>query len=220
MSWALTPLPMVTLKLATSLDGRIATADGESRWITGEAARAEVQALRSRHDATAVGAGTAVQDDPLLTARADPPPRRQPWRVVFDRRLRVRPSARLFQSLAEGPVALITAGEASAFAALGATIIACGHDATATAMLAALGQATGVQTVLVEGGGVLAAALVAEGCVDRLEWFRAPLLLGAEGRSAIGPLGLERLNEARRFRRIGVRELGDDIHETYVPAHA
>jgi diaminohydroxyphosphoribosylaminopyrimidine deaminase/5-amino-6-(5-phosphoribosylamino)uracil reductase len=115
---------------------------------------------------------------------------------------------------------LITAGEASAFAALGATIIGCGRDATATAMLAALGQATGVQTVLVEGGGVLAAALVAEGCVDRLEWFRAPLLLGAEGRSAIGPLGLERLIEARRFRRIGIRELGDDIHETYVPAHA
>lgn len=210
--------PSVTLKLASSLDGRIATASGESRWITGEAARAAVQALRASHDAVGVGAGTAIADDPLLTARTDPPPPQQPWRVVFDRGLRGSPQAKLFQSVAQGPVALITAGDAAAFASHGVTIVPCERAASAKAMLEALGQATGVSSILIEGGGVLAAALITEGCVDRLEWFRAPLLLGSEGRDAMGPLGLARLSDAPRFRRLAVAELGDDLHETYVRA--
>jgi diaminohydroxyphosphoribosylaminopyrimidine deaminase/5-amino-6-(5-phosphoribosylamino)uracil reductase len=218
MTGAFGPLPRVTLKLATSLDGRIATASGESRWITGEAARAQVQLLRASHDAVVVGAGTAIADNPLLTARTDPPPAAQPWRVVFDRGLRVAPTLRLFQSTGQGPVALVTAGEAQAFAAFGVTVVRCDRAASATAMLGALGAVTRVRSLLVEGGGVLAAALMAEGRVDRLEWFRAPLVLGGEGRSAVGPLGLERLSEARRFRRIAAAELGEDLHETYVPA--
>lgn len=210
--------PRVTLKLATSLDGRIATAQGESRWITGEASRGAVQTMRAAHDAVAVGAGTAAADNPMLTARTDPPPAVQPLRVVFDRGLRVHPGLALFQSVAEGPVALATAGEASAFAALGVTVIPCAREASAAAMLRGLGQATGVRSVLVEGGGVLAAALVAEGLVDRLEWFRAPIILGADGRDAIGALGLGRLGEAPRFQRVAVAELGADLHETYLPA--
>jgi diaminohydroxyphosphoribosylaminopyrimidine deaminase/5-amino-6-(5-phosphoribosylamino)uracil reductase len=209
-------LPHVTLKLATSLDGRIATAAGESQWITGEAARAQVQRLRAAHDAVGVGAGTALADDPLLTARTDPAPARQPWRVVFDRGLRVSPQARLFQSCGLGPVALVTAGDGEAFAALGARVIACDPAASAAAMLEALTAATGIASILVEGGGVLAAALAAEGRIDRLEWFRAPILLGSEGRSAIGPLGLERLSQAPRFRRVSVTDLGGELHETYV----
>jgi diaminohydroxyphosphoribosylaminopyrimidine deaminase / 5-amino-6-(5-phosphoribosylamino)uracil reductase len=209
-------LPSVTLKLATSLDGRIATGSGESQWITGEAARAQVQRLRAAHDAVGVGAGTALADDPLLTARTDPPPSTQPWRVVFDRALRVSPAAQLFHSRGAGPVALVTLGEADAFAGLGVTVVRCGRADSATAMLEALAAATGIGSILVEGGGVFAAALVAEGRIDRLEWFRAPIVLGAEGRPAIGPLGLQRLSEARRFRRVSVTDLGEDLQETYV----
>jgi diaminohydroxyphosphoribosylaminopyrimidine deaminase/5-amino-6-(5-phosphoribosylamino)uracil reductase len=211
-------VPKVTLKLATSLDGRIATAVGESRWITGEPARKVVQALRAEHQAVIVGAGTALADNPLLTARGQPAPPRQPWRVVFDRGLRVSPKAQLFQSCGLGPVALVTAGEASAFAALGVSVVRCQPNDTAAAMLMALYAFTGVETAMVEGGGVLAAALAVEGLIDRLEWFRAPILLGAEGRPALGPLGLQSLAAAPRFRRISFAELGADLHETYVRA--
>ncbi len=208
--------PIVTLKLATSLDGRIATASGESQWITGEAARGRVHALRANHDAVAVGAGTALADDPLLTARTDPPPPRQPWRVVFDRGLRLSPQARLFQSVSMGPVALVTAGDGAAFAALGVQVVACQRSDSALAMLTALGQATGIASVFVEGGGVLAAALVAEGMIDRMEWFRAPILIGAEGRPGIASMAVHGLAGAPRFRRVSVADLGDDLHETYV----
>ena len=98
----------VTLKLATSLDGRIALANGESKWITGEAARAEVHHLRANHDAVIVGSETVIADDPLLTARLDPPPERQPLRVVADSRGRVPATAKLFSTLEMGPVAVAT----------------------------------------------------------------------------------------------------------------
>lgn len=212
--------PFVTLKLATSLDGRIATASGESRWITGEAARAEVQKLRAAHDAVMIGAGTARSDNPSLLARTEPPAERQPKRVVVSKSFDIPIDGRLFESLDQSP--LIVLGGASgpesarvqdAGAKVG-HIINCGPVDVVLA-LRALWLEWDVKSVLVEGGGQLAASLIAAAVVDRLEWFRAPIVLGAEGRPGIAALALDSLAAAPAFRRVALRELGPDIWESY-----
>ncbi len=214
--------PKVTLKLATSLDGRIATAAGESRWITGEAARAEVQKLRAAHDAVLVGAATARADNPELLARTDPPPQRQPARVVVDTEFSIAPHGRLFDTLDRAPLlvigaadgdparrkALDDAGARTAGVARGPV----GIDAEA-ALSVMLSQS--MERVLCEGGGQLAASLIAAEVVDRVEWFRAPIVLGAEGRAAVAPLALSSLAVAPRFKRVALRELGPDSWESY-----
>ncbi len=214
------PRPHVTLKLATSLDGRIATASGESRWITGEAARAEVHKMRASVDAVMIGAGTARTDDPSLLARTDPPPSRQPKRVVLTHGYNLPTSGRLFEQLDQSPLIIIgeEANERSAaLAAAGAQIAIVvdmmdGHGPELA--LHALGSA-GVRSVLIEGGGVLAAGAIMAGLVDRLEWFRAPIVLGADGRPSVASLALARLSDAPAFRRVAVRELGPDLWESY-----
>ncbi len=214
--------PRVTLKLATSLDGRIATASGESRWITGEAARAEVQKMRASHDAVMIGAGTARADDPSLLARTEPPPEKQPMRVVVTNRLDIPLEGKLYAGLQQSP--LIVFGRERAGPARAAILEAMGvqvEDAPSLgegvdlgAVLSRLG-ALGVKSVLVEGGGVLAAALIAAGLVDRLEWFRAPIVLGAAGRPAVAALALGKLSEAPAFRRVAFTALGPDLWESY-----
>lgn len=214
--------PHVTLKLATSLDGRIATASGESRWITGEAAREEVQRMRAGVDAVMIGAGTARADNPSLLARTDPAPARQPMRVVVTTRLDIPLEGRLFEALPESPLVIFGAERAgparhAILEAAGALIeqVPRGADGLDIgAVLMRLGE-LGIATLLAEGGGKLAAALIAAGAVDRLEWFRAPLLLGAEGRPAVGALALESLAQAPAWRRVALRELGPDLWESY-----
>jgi diaminohydroxyphosphoribosylaminopyrimidine deaminase/5-amino-6-(5-phosphoribosylamino)uracil reductase len=209
----------VTLKLATSLDGRIATGTGESRWITGPEARAEVHHLRAAHDAVLVGIETALADDPELTVRIDGYAGRQPARVVLDSRQRLRCSARLVQTAKVVPTYVVTTGEPSAdLTSCGVrvlTVEAVGDgrpelDAT----LAAL-KAEGLEKIMVEGGGQVAASFLRCERVDRIEWFRAPLLLGAEGRPAIGALAVSALASAPRFRRTETRPIGTDIWERY-----
>jgi diaminohydroxyphosphoribosylaminopyrimidine deaminase / 5-amino-6-(5-phosphoribosylamino)uracil reductase len=215
--------PRITLKIATSLDGRIATAAGESRWITGEAARAAVHQLRGAHDGILIGSETAVIDDPELTVRGEAAPARQPLRVVLDSRLRLSPSSKLMRTLAIAPLLVIAARDADRAAAArleagGARIafVPRGLDGLdLSAALAAMKQAHGVDRLLIEGGGRVAASFLAGGMIDAIEWFRAPLLLGAEGRAGIGPLGVERLADAPRFRRLAVREVGPDLWESY-----
>lgn len=210
--------PRVTLKLAASLDGRIATAAGESRWITGPEARRHVHAARLRADAVMVGAGTARADDPDLTAR-DVGSVPQPLRIVLSRRLDVPPASRLGRTAREVPVLMIhgPAAPAEAVAAwedTGATCLALAGgpdgDLPPAAVLAALG-ARGVNALLVEGGGGLAAALLAAGLVDELHVFSAGLVLGADGRPSVGPLGLAALSEAPRLVLRDVRILGADV---------
>jgi diaminohydroxyphosphoribosylaminopyrimidine deaminase/5-amino-6-(5-phosphoribosylamino)uracil reductase len=210
--------PHVTLKLATSLDGRIATALGESRWITGEDARAQVQRMRAAVDAIMVGAGTVRADDPELLARVEPPPATRALRVVLDSKFALAPHGRLFGSLDQAALLVIGAdGDGGTLKSAGARVskVAAkdGHVDAGAAL--SLLSAEGIIRVLVEGGGQLAASLIGAGFVDRLEWFRAPIVLGAEGRASVAALALARLSDAPAFRRVAVRELGPDLWESY-----
>lgn len=254
--------PRVTLKLATSLDGRIATATGESQWITGPEARLQGHRLRATHDAILVGVETVLADDPELTVRlpsetdtlpsplvgerssrsetdegavstgataeiegassvpliraASPPTfshegRRHPLRVVLDSRLRTPATAKV----ASGNTLILTiaAPRAIGHAEVLAVTASDGRPAI-SAVLDAL-SARGVGSVLIEGGGRVAAAFILAGAVDAIEWFRAPILLGGEGRPCIASLALAKLADAPKFRRLGVEPVGDDLWERY-----
>jgi diaminohydroxyphosphoribosylaminopyrimidine deaminase/5-amino-6-(5-phosphoribosylamino)uracil reductase len=206
--------PFVTLKLAASLDGRIATAGGESRWITGEAARAMVHALRTRADAVMVGGGTARADDPLLTVRGMGT-RPQPVRVVLSRDLSLPRGGKLARTAREVPLWLLHGenAEAAPWEALGARCLRVAEGAGGLDLRAALGVLTGqgITRVFCEGGGEVAAGLLRGGLVDELVVFGAGVALGAEGRPMLGALGLEHLAEAPRLRLWQVREVGGDM---------
>lgn len=208
--------PRVTLKLAASLDGRIATATGQSKWITGPEARRLVHAMRARHDAVLVGAGTARADDPALTVR-DLGHEDQPVRVVASRRLDLPLMSTLARTAREVPVWLCHGAEAdterrTAWEGLGARLIACqtaGMQIDPVDMLRQLGAA-GLTRVLCEGGSALAASLIAADLVDELVAFSAGFSIGAEGLPSVGALGLTRLAEAARLELAECRAVGPD----------
>jgi diaminohydroxyphosphoribosylaminopyrimidine deaminase/5-amino-6-(5-phosphoribosylamino)uracil reductase len=209
----------VTLKLATSLDGRIATAAGESRWITGPEARAEAHRLRAAHDAVLVGIGTALADDPELTVRLEGFLGVQPARVVLDSRQRLSCTAKLVQTATAVPTYVVTTASPSPdLVALGVRVLqvkAVGDGRPELAAALAALKVEGLERVMVEGGGEVAGAFLRCGLVERIEWFRAPVLLGAEGRPGIGALAVNELKAAPRFRRTEVRPVGVDLWETY-----
>lgn len=208
----------VTLKLATSLDGRIATASGESRWITGEQARAAVHALRADHDAVLVGVETAIADDPELTVRNASFTGRQPARVVLDSRQRLSPDCRLVRTARETPTYVVSIEDSNnRLTDAGVkvlTVKAVGERPDLKSALEAL-EAEGITSVLVEGGGQVAASFIRCELVDQVEWFRAPIVLGGEGRPAIGSLALTELAKAPRFKRVALDAVGDDLWERY-----
>jgi diaminohydroxyphosphoribosylaminopyrimidine deaminase/5-amino-6-(5-phosphoribosylamino)uracil reductase len=210
--------PFVALKLAASLDGRIATRAGESRWITGASARAGVHRLRAGVDAILVGAETALADDPELTARRGGRVMHRPVRVVADSRLRVPPTAKLYRG--EVPRTHVLCSRAApaarrrAIAARGAVLVDVprrGRGLDLARGLALLAE-HGITELLVEGGGVLAAALLRDSLVDEVHWFVGPKLIGSEGRPALGALGVGALADAPRLCDVRVRRLGDDVH--------
>lgn len=205
--------PVVTLKIATSLDGRIGTASGESQWITGPEARAQGHRLRAASDAILVGVETVLADDPRLTTRLpEGEAGADPLRVVLDSRLRTPPFARL----AQAGTLIVTTREVQAVGE--AEVVRVAADAAGRPRVEAvldLLSSRGVKSLMVEGGGRVAAAFVAAGTVDRIEWFRAPLLLGGDGRPGVAALALARLSHAPRFRRLAVEPLGDDLWERY-----
>jgi diaminohydroxyphosphoribosylaminopyrimidine deaminase/5-amino-6-(5-phosphoribosylamino)uracil reductase len=211
--------PLVTLKLAASLDGRIATATGESRWITGPAARERAHLLRATHDAVMIGTGTALADDPELTCRLPGLSGRSPVRIVLDGRLRLPDTMRAF---APPSWVLTLAGAPEERRArlrrLGAEVIGVPPDADGRIDLALALQALGARgltRLLVEGGGTLAAALLARGLVDRLVWLHAPLLIGGDGIPAVAPLGLAALAGAPGFVPLSSERVGADRLEIY-----
>ena len=209
----------VTLKLATSLDGQIATASGESRWITGEAAREAVHRLRAEHDAVLIGAETALADDPELTVRLAGYAGPQPARVVLDSRQRLSPDCRLAKTARDIPTYVVATGEPdAALVAAGVRVLrvpAVGEDRPELRGVVEALAAEGLSRLFVEGGGQVAASFIRCDLVDALEWFRAPVLIGGEGRPGIGALAVAALAEAPHFRRVEVREVGPDLWERY-----
>jgi diaminohydroxyphosphoribosylaminopyrimidine deaminase/5-amino-6-(5-phosphoribosylamino)uracil reductase len=209
----------VTLKLATSLDGRIATASGESRWITCPDSRRAVHTLRAHHDAVLIGVETALADDPELTVRLEGYQGPQPTRVVMDSRQRLPMASKLALSAKQvRTLAITTSPPTAGLAILGVTVIQVTPDQDGRphprAVLDALGEA-GLGRIMIEGGGRVAASFLSRGLVDRIEWFRAPILLGAGGRPAVGVLALSRLADAPTFKRVAVKSIGADLWERY-----
>lgn len=209
----------VTLKLATSLDGRIATAAGESRWITGEGAREAVHRLRAGHDAVLVGVETALADDPELTVRLPGYNGAQPARVVLDSRQRLSPDCRLAKTARDIPTYLVATGDPDpALVEAGLrvlTVRAVGEDRPELKTVVEALASEGLSRLFVEGGGQVAASFVRCGLVDAIEWFRAPVLIGGEGRPGVGALAVAALAEAPHFRRTEIHEVGDDLWERY-----
>jgi diaminohydroxyphosphoribosylaminopyrimidine deaminase/5-amino-6-(5-phosphoribosylamino)uracil reductase len=216
--------PLVTLKLATSLDGRVATHRGLSQWITGTTARAWSHGLRARHDAIMVGYGTAQTDDPELTCRLPGLRARSPVRVVADSRLQLSLTSQLLRTAREVPLWLCCRPDADharaqVFTQCGASLLRVAPDASGTVnvrlALAALAK-QGITRVLVEGGSRLAGSLLRERLVDRLEWFRAPCLIGGDGIAAVAAFGVDTLDLTARFECLGVRRAGEDLWESFV----
>ena len=215
--------PLVTLKLAASLDGRIATSAGESRWITGPAARDRAHLLRATHDAVLVGTGTALADDPRLTCRLPGLASRSPVRIVIDRQLRLPATLRLLAEANEVPSWVVTLASASPsrhveLARQGVKLIPTDPDALGgidlVAMLRRLGD-EGLTRLLVEGGGRLAAALLRAGLVDRVVWMRAPLVIGGDGLPSVAALELGGLAGAPRFQLLSSEIADGDVIDTY-----
>lgn len=219
--------PLFTLKAATTLDGRIATRSGESRWITGPASRAAAHRLRADHDAILIGSGTALTDDPILSCRLPGMEDRSPVRIIADGRLRLTPEMKLVETALRVPTWVVTvpAPELRRRRALeerGVTIIeveedSFGHPAP-QAVAVALAK-RGITRVLIEGGGGIVASYLTAGVVDRLAWFRAPRVIGSDGVPAVEALGVANLSDAPWFSRSGVTQVGEDVLEAYGRRH-
>jgi diaminohydroxyphosphoribosylaminopyrimidine deaminase / 5-amino-6-(5-phosphoribosylamino)uracil reductase len=213
----LTGRPFVTAKFAMSLDGKIATRAGESRWITGEEARAHSHRTRRAHDAILVGVNTVVADDPELTARIEGEDSRQPLRVVLDSQLKIRQSARIV-----GANTLIATTKAGRIGAAEVLRLPAAPDGRVDlpALLDELGE-RGILSLLVEGGAEVHASFFAAGLVDKVHAYVAPRLIG--GRGAPGPLGgegVEHLAAATHLNQVDFVRLGDDLLITgYVDVH-
>jgi diaminohydroxyphosphoribosylaminopyrimidine deaminase/5-amino-6-(5-phosphoribosylamino)uracil reductase len=204
--------PLFALKTATSLDGRIALASGESKWITGEQSRHAVQALRAQFDAILVGSETVLQDDPELTCRLAGYGGRPKVRIVLDRRLRTSVDRKLIQTAKSIPIWIYTTQTPSvALESSGANVITVEGDfisGVATDL-----AAKGITRVLIEGGGQIAAAFLKLGFISDIYWFRGAQVLGGDARASVAELGLGQLAAAPPFRRGPSLRLGQDFLE-------
>jgi diaminohydroxyphosphoribosylaminopyrimidine deaminase/5-amino-6-(5-phosphoribosylamino)uracil reductase len=211
--------PFVHLKMAVSLDGKVATATGESRWITGEAARARAHEMRHQYDAIMVGGRTVRVDDPLLTDRSGKHRRRPLVRVVIEQYLRTPPESQLAQTTGAAPVIIFVCEDEdshslNALRQRGVEVVAQGSALDLGSVLDDLGKRS-LQSVLVEGGPSLAALLLEAGLVNKVTFFVAPMIIGgADAPSAIAGAGAEKIAEAVRLERVDVRQQGDDVEIT------
>lgn len=219
-----TGLPFVHLKLAATLDGRIAASGGDSKWITGEAARRRAHALRAEAGAVLVGAGTVRADDPSLTARDVPDQPPPLTRIVLDPSLSLDPESQLARSVDEARVLLfadktVLDGREKRLEALGVEVVGAprGENGLDLAYVLAEAGDRGLRGVLVEGGGETAGRFLRSRFVDKVTVFYAPKILGADGVPMIGPLGITSVQDAPHFSVSGVEQLGDDLAVTFYP---
>lgn len=216
--------PFVHLKVAVSLDGKIATRSGDSRWITGAEARMRVHQLRHEYDAILVGAGTLVTDDPLLTDRSGEARRRPLVRVALDARLQLSLDCQVVSTAQETPLLIFTspAGDASKLSALeqkGVQIV-CDNSGgrNLDELLDELGRRE-IQSVLIEGGAGIAGKFLAAGLVNKVTFFVAPMIVGGrDAPSAIGDPGAATIADAWRLRNIEISRHGDDLEVTGYPS--
>jgi len=211
--------PFVTLKIAQSLDGRSASASGQSKWITGEEARTYGHLLRARHDAILIGVETALADDPELTCRIPGLEAHSPLRVVLDSRLRLNEWSKLAQTARDVPTIIFTSkASGGPLEACGVEIVQIARDARGrpdvSAALYELAQ-RGITRLLVEGGASVHASFLDRRLADRLEVFTAPMVLGGGGRPAIDALAALGLDETPRFKRVRAKTLGSDLLESF-----
>jgi diaminohydroxyphosphoribosylaminopyrimidine deaminase/5-amino-6-(5-phosphoribosylamino)uracil reductase len=208
-----TGFPFVVLKLAATLDGRIATIAGDSRWVTGRAARRKVQEMRNRWDAVIVGSETVIRDDPQLTCRMRGG--RHPLRVILDARLRSPESARVFSDAPKQTRLYTLAGESAKAKRLrrrGVSVHRGAGDRAGSLRHVLRDLAlSGIKSVLIEGGGVLAARALREGLVDRVALFYAPKLIGGDGRPMVAAMDLRRMSEAIRIIDATLERVGEDF---------
>lgn len=213
--------PYITLKLATSLDGKIATSTGESKWITGQAARDYAHMLRAKNDAIMVGIGTVLADDPLLTCRLSGLEQQSPVRIIMDSELRISKDSKLVKTAKEFPLWVITTADNASSAGLeprGVKVIYSENGDNLRANLAQVLETlakNGITRLLVEGGSKLATSFVQQNLVDELVWIKAPVIIGNEGIPAISGLGISALADAKNWVRYSMKALGPDTIEVY-----
>ena len=215
--------PFVSLKTATTSDGRIATRTGVSQWITGDAARAHAHHMRAMHDAIAVGAGTVAADNPSLTCRLPGMSDRSPLRVVFDSHLSTPNDSLLVTTAREVPTWIVACNgadpdrramlEKAGVRVL--TVVGVDGRVDPKAALSALG-AEGITRLMVEGGAQISTSLLRAGLVDQLLWFRAPSLIGGDGMPPFGDLGVGDMTDMPAFRSVERRPVGDDMLDIFV----
>jgi diaminohydroxyphosphoribosylaminopyrimidine deaminase / 5-amino-6-(5-phosphoribosylamino)uracil reductase len=218
--------PLVTFKMATTLDGRIATHKGESRWITGETARANAHALRLSHDAILVGSGTATADNPMLDVRLPGTDGVKRVRAVVDGRLRTQLTSKLVATAKDVPTWFFVRADADAarakvFADCGVELVRLPPEPSGflapDAILAEMGK-RGLTRVLLEGGGYLAAAFLRADLIDRIVRFGSGTVIGGDGLAVVAPFGIDRLANAPKFVRTGVSPCGQDVLESWARA--
>ena len=223
LHWVTTGRPYVTLKAGMTLDGKMATAKGESRWITGPRARQEVHRFRSQVDAVVVGVGTILHDDPTLTARLSDRPlklaSRQPLRVVLDSRLRTPPTAMVCTKQDRAKTLIVTSSHARRsrhrpFEQGGVEVLSLSTKngrVSLQALMTMLGK-RGITSVLIEGGSTVNASLLQEKLVNHVVLYLAPTLMGGQDAIAvIGGHSPKRLSQVLRLRHVTVRRIGGDI---------
>ncbi|MGI8996020.1 MAG: bifunctional diaminohydroxyphosphoribosylaminopyrimidine deaminase/5-amino-6-(5-phosphoribosylamino)uracil reductase RibD [Pyrinomonadaceae bacterium] len=212
--------PFVHLKLACSLDGRIATRTGDSRWITGEAARARVHELRREYDAILVGAGTAIADDPLLTDRSRLPRHRPLVRIVLDEDLRLSPDSQLARTAQETPLLVFTSERAPADAVkalehCGVEVVRLACGARDLSVVLDNLHRRALHSVLIEGGATIAGLFLDASLIDKASFFIAPLIIGsAEAKPAVAGTGVQTIADALRLRDVQHTRHGDDLEIT------
>ena len=216
--------PLVTLKTATTLDGRIAVASGASQWLTGPSARRRAHLLRAQHDAVMIGVGTAVADNPELTCRLDGLSDRSPVRIVVDSSMRLPLTHKIVATADQIPTWIVTlergdAARKKAFRDCGVELLEVGPDPYGhpdIPVVLEMIAKRNITRLLVEGGSRLAAAFLRAKRVDRLAWFRAPSLIGGDGYPVALPFGVEDLPNMPIYMRERVVSLDDDVLETYI----